>query len=118
MIELRKSPRINVIWRAALRMPGVKLTMAKVINISSSGLLLQSPIPLTIGNDYQMMVEIPGIDQFCNTFKVTCTVRVMHAILSGDFFHIGLQFTQLSDAHQELVNAWISKTLQRRPILG
>lgn len=114
MIELRRAPRINVLWRAALRLPDGQLAMTKVVNISSSGLLMQSPAPLMVNRDYQMMVEIPGIDQFSERFKVNCTVRVMHVVLSGDFYRAGVQFTALSDVHQELVNAWISKTLQNQ----
>jgi c-di-GMP-binding flagellar brake protein YcgR len=111
MIELRKAQRINIIWRAALKMADGRLVMCKVVNISTSGLLIQSPISLTANREYQMMVEIPGIDEFCNTFKVSCTIRVMHAILSGEIYRVGVQFTSISSMHQELVNAWISKTV-------
>lgn len=109
-VELRRSPRINVTWRGAFRAADGSILPIKVINISDSGILFQCSQPAVVQRDHQMMLEIPHIDQIANMYKVPCKVKVMHCILSGDFFRIGVQFVELSELHRDLVSAWISMT--------
>ena len=109
MFELRKSPRLNVNWRAGIKLPDGRFIFCFVKNISSEGLLFHSPENLTVLRGYPMMIEIPGIDGVEQIYKVSCKGIVKHAILSGDDYRIGVLLTDVSSLHQELVNAWLSK---------
>ncbi|MFZ6720708.1 PilZ domain-containing protein [Undibacterium sp. Ji49W] len=110
MIELRKSPRVTVTWRSGIKMPDGRLIFTKVINISAEGVLLQSPENLVPLRSYPMMIEIPGIVQEAELYKVSCKGTVRHAILSGDSYNVGMLLSEMSELHAQLVVAWISKT--------
>ncbi|MDY7537784.1 PilZ domain-containing protein [Undibacterium sp. RTI2.1] len=111
MIELRKSPRVNVTWRAVIKLANGQLMPAKIVNISTGGVLLQCPEKLEVNAEYQIMMEVPSID-FAKKeqFKVPCKAHIQHIILTGDFYRVGVKFSELSDLHQRLLDAWISKS--------
>lgn len=110
MIELRKSPRIQVIWRAAVKLSDGSLVATKIVNLSVGGVLMHCPQSLEVNREYQIMMEVPGIvggaDQ---QFKVACKAFVQHCILAEEHYRIGVKFHGLSDLHQNLIDAWISK---------
>ena len=109
MIELRKSPRTNVTWRAAIKLDAGNIVPAKVVNVSATGILLQCAHRVVVNHEYQVMMEVPRIDQPAGVpYQVRCKVVVLHAILSGDFFRIGVKFSELSDLHRNLIAAWLS----------
>lgn len=109
MIELRKSPRTNILWRAAIKLGEGNIVPAKVVNVSASGLLIQCVDRVEIDKEYRMMMEVPRIDQSSSDpYQVVCKVAVLHAILSGDSYRIGVKFTEISDLHENLVAAWLS----------
>ena len=111
MIELRKNPRVNVIWRAAIKLAGGEILAVKIVNISTGGLLLQCPLALEVNRQYQIMMEMPSIDQSSSTrHQAPCKVVAMHVRLSGDLYLIGVKFTEISDLHQALFDAWLSIT--------
>lgn len=111
MIELRRNPRANVTWRGAIKSGEGKVTPLKIVNISSGGLLLNCAISLETNKSYQMMMEVPGIDQSTSLrYQVPCKVLVMHVRLSADAYQIGVKFAEISDLHQNLFDAWISIT--------
>ncbi|MBK1889353.1 PilZ domain-containing protein [Undibacterium sp. 14-3-2] len=109
MIELRRAPRINVSWRCGIRMPDGHLLLCRAVNISGEGVLVQCPESLQLTQIYPMMIEIPGIANSDDIFRVACKGSVRHIILSGDHYHAGMHLTNMSDLHSELVNAWISR---------
>ncbi|MFZ6640496.1 PilZ domain-containing protein [Undibacterium sp. TC4M20W] len=110
MIELRRSPRITVTWRAGIKLPDGKLVLAKLVNISAEGVLLHTTENLMPQRSYPMLIEIPGIFQESQIYKVSCKGTIRHAILSGEVYHVGIQLSEMSELHTELVTAWISKT--------
>lgn len=111
MIELRKTPRTNVIWRAAIKLGEGKVTPVKVVNISSGGLLLHCSGQVEAGKEYHLMMEVPSINQASSDrYQVACKVKALHARLSGDVYHIGVTFTEISSLHQNLFEAWLSIT--------
>ena len=111
MIELRKSPRSNVLWRAAIKLGEGNIVPAKVINVSASGLLIQCAHNVAIDKEYRLLMEVPRIDQSSSEpYQVACKISVLHAILSGDSYRIGVKFTEISDLHKNLVAAWLSIT--------
>lgn len=110
MIELRKSPRITVTWRAGVKLLDGRLLLAKVVNVSNDGVLIHSSENLVLQRSYPMMIEIPAIVQSQEIYKVSCKGTVKHTLLSGEVYHIGIQLSEMSELHAELVVAWISKT--------
>lgn len=112
MIELRHSPRINVIWRATLELPDGRVLFPKIINLSAEGVLMLCPEHLPVLREYPISIDIPALDFVHENYQVDCTVMVKHAILSGDIYRIGASFWEISGLHKELVNAWLSKTLK------
>ena len=109
MIELRKNSRANVIWRAAIKLDEGEVLPAKIVNISSAGLLLQSPTVLETNKAYQLIVDMPGIDPSSSVrFQAPCTIFTMHVRLSGDTYQAGVKFTEIGDLHKTLFNAWLS----------
>jgi c-di-GMP-binding flagellar brake protein YcgR len=109
MIELRKNSRANVIWRASIKLDDGEILPAKIVNISSAGLLLHSPIALESHRAYQLIVEMPGIDQSSSVrFQAACTIFTMHIRLSGDTYQVGVKFTEIDNLHQTLFDAWLS----------
>ncbi|MCU6433017.1 PilZ domain-containing protein [Undibacterium sp. Jales W-56] len=110
MIELRKSPRTQVIWRAAVKLGDGSLVAAKIVNLSSGGILMHCPHSLEVNHEYRIMMEVPGIaDPVSQHFKVACKALVQHCILAEDDYRIGVKFNELSDLHQNLIDAWISR---------
>ena len=109
MVELRKNSRANVIWRATIKLGEGETLPAKIVNISSAGLLLHSPVALEPNRAYQLIVEMPGIDQSSSVkFHAPCTIFIMHVRLSGDHYQVGVKFTEIDDLHQTLFDAWLS----------
>jgi c-di-GMP-binding flagellar brake protein YcgR len=111
MIELRKNPRANVIWRAAVKLAEGEIIAVKIVNISSGGLLIHCATALQVNKKYHIMMEMPSIDQSSSVrHQAPCKVLAMHVRLSGDFYQIGVKFTEISDLHQALFDAWLSIT--------
>ena len=111
MIELRKNTRTNVVWRAAITRAEGEIIAVKIVNISSDGLLLHCPIALEVDRKYQIMMEMPSIDQSSSKrYQAPCKVIAMHVRLSGDYYQTGVKFIEISGLHQALFDAWLSIT--------
>ena len=111
MMELRKNPRANVTWRGAIKLSDGEIIAVKIVNIASDGLLLHCPTALEVNQQYKIMMEMPSIDQSSSVrHQAPCKVLAMHIRLSGDFYQVGVRFTEISDLHQALFDAWLSIT--------
>lgn len=108
MIEKRKSARPAVVWRAAIKLEAAKLTAAKVINVSESGLMFECIAPLELQREYEFMMEVPALQQTSDPHQVLCRVKVLHTILSEGIYRVGVRFVQLADLHRDLIAARIS----------
>jgi c-di-GMP-binding flagellar brake protein YcgR len=109
MIELRRSPRINVTWRGMVKLAEGHILPIRAINVSATGVLILSPQALMIDREFQCMLEIPHIAQgSTELYKVPCKIAILHSILSGDAFRIGVRFVEIAELHRDLLNAWVS----------
>ena len=116
MIELRRSPRINVTWRGMIKVAEGQILPIRAINVSATGISILSAQPLTIEREYHCMLEIPHIGHESKVpYKVPCKVAILHSILSGDAFRIGVRFVEISDLHKDLLNAWVSLVSKQDP---
>lgn len=115
-MEIRGGPRVNVTWRGLMKTGSNTLVPIRVLNVSPNGFMIQSAQSLIINREYQLMVEIPNIDQVTPIpYKVPCRVVVTYAVLSGDYFRVGVQFTEISELHLDLVAAWVSLASKFNP---
>jgi c-di-GMP-binding flagellar brake protein YcgR len=109
MFELRKAPRINVTWRGAVKFDHAQLVPIRIINISNNGLLLLCPRALLADCEYQLILEVPNIDNLPSAMhQVNCTVVQTHSVLSGEHFRVGVKFVNIASIHRDLINAWVS----------
>jgi hypothetical protein len=109
MIELRKNPRTNVVWRGVIKLGDDNIVAAKVVNISKGGVLIHCPASVELNKEYRLLLNVPHIDQAsAQNYQVHCTMRVVSTLLSGEYYHINLKFTELSDLHRCLFEAWLS----------
>jgi c-di-GMP-binding flagellar brake protein YcgR len=109
MFELRKAPRINVTWRGYIRFDHEKNVPIRIVNISNNGLLLLSPRALMADSEFQLVLEVPHIDNSPNAMhQVNCTVVQTHSVLSGEHFRVGVKFVNVATIHRDLINAWVS----------
>jgi c-di-GMP-binding flagellar brake protein YcgR len=109
MVELRRSPRINVTWRGIVKLDDGDLIPIRAMNVSSTGILLHCNHALHANKEYQIMLEIPHIDQVSNAlYRVPAKVQILHCILSGEAFRIGVRFVEVAEIHRDLVRAWVS----------
>ena len=113
MIELRKAPRINVTWRAGVRLKDGRILLCKAVNVSKTGLLLECTQTLSPGVAYPLVIEIPSIVNRAELIRVSCQCEVKHSVLSGDYYRIGVALTGLPSSDGELISAWVSMTSQQ-----
>jgi c-di-GMP-binding flagellar brake protein YcgR len=117
MVELRRSPRINVTWRGVLKANDGNLLPIRVLNVSSTGLLIQSAVALKMNAEYQTMLEIPHISHEVKAqlYKVPAKILILHSVLTGEYFRVGVRFTEIAEIHKDLVAAWISLASKYEP---
>ena len=116
MIELRRAPRINVTWRAGIKLKDGKLLLCKAINISKTGLLLECSHNLSPGKTYPLIIEIPSLTDRSELIRVSCQCEVMHVVLSGNNYRIGVSLDGLPGSGNELINAWVSMANQKATV--
>ncbi|MFZ6687028.1 PilZ domain-containing protein [Undibacterium sp. SXout11W] len=116
MIELRRAPRINVTWRTGIKLKDGSVMLCRTVNISKTGLLLDSPQRLIRDQIYHAMIEIPSIEIRSEIIRVSCQCEIKHIVLTDDHYRVGIALDGLSDLHQELINAWVSKANQKATV--
>jgi len=113
MIELRKTPRINVNWRVSIQLPDKRLLQLKAMNISDEGILLRCPVALSATSSYPVLLEIPSLQSHEEHYLVSGQGSVIHSILSDGDYRIHLRLSAMSALHTELVQAWVSRVTRK-----
>jgi hypothetical protein len=109
MEEQRKKPRFNVLWRAVIKLGEGNIVPVEITNISKNGVLMQSPGPVEINQEYRLMMDVPNINPAAQeSYQVHCTMLVLNSQLNDGLYHVNLKFTELSDLHRCLFEAWLS----------
>ncbi|MFZ6690367.1 PilZ domain-containing protein [Undibacterium sp. SXout20W] len=117
MIELRRAPRINVTWRAGVKLKDGRLLLCKAINISKTGLLLECSQALSPGKIYPLLIEVPSLVARSELVRVSCQCEVKHVVLSGDNYRVGVALAGLPGSDAELISAWVSMANQRATVV-
>ena len=109
MEEQRKKPRFNVLWRAVIKLGEGNIVPVEITNISKNGVLMQSPGPVEINQEYRLMMDVPNINPAAQeSYQVHCTMLVLNSQLNDGLYQVNLKFTELSDLHRCLFEAWLS----------
>jgi hypothetical protein len=109
MEEQRKKPRINVLWRAVIKLEEGNIVPVEITNISKNGVLMQSSSPVEINKEYRLMMDVPNINPAAReSYQVHCKMLVLNSQLNDGLYHVNLKFTELSDLHRCLFEAWLS----------
>ncbi|MFN7849966.1 MAG: PilZ domain-containing protein [Burkholderiales bacterium] len=103
----RKFLRANVSWRAAIRINN-QAQAIKVVNVSEGGLGIVTEIALPMGQSFQMAVMVPLSVDLLRQEQVVFTGKVVHSVISGGMYRIGMQFVTISDSHRSLIRDWVS----------
>ncbi len=105
--EGRKFLRANVSWRGAIRINSQPQPI-KVVNVSEGGLGVVTEIALPMGQSFQMAVMVPLSIDLLRQEQVVFTGKVVHSVISGGMYRIGMQFVTISDAHRSLIRDWVT----------
>lgn len=99
MKERRSERRFAVRWYMRAGHRKVDYVCGHVVEVSSSGLMFQSPYPYQVGDAIEMEIW-PGT---ISSFRAVVTV-VREASVSGGLYSYGAVFSMLSDATRQMLN--------------
>ncbi|MFZ6847171.1 PilZ domain-containing protein [Undibacterium sp. RuRC25W] len=117
MIELRKAPRVNVTWRAGVKLKDGRLIVCNAVNSSKNGLLLECAQGLSLDVTYPLIIEIPSLANRAELIHVSCQCEVKHVVLKGENYRIGIALSGLPSNDGELISAWVSMTSQNMSVV-
>ena len=103
----RKHLRANVSWRGAIRINSQPQAI-KVVNVSEGGLGVVTEMALPMGQSFQMAVMVPLSVDLLRQEQVVFTGKVVHSVISGGMYRIGMQFVTISDSHRSLIRDWVT----------
>ena len=108
-IENRQLPRANVVWRTAYLVAVGKYSPLKIINISEGGVGAVTESRFNLGQQMQLVLEIPHPDGSPRWIHAPIKAVVVHTILSGENYKIGVKFTEIDINHKAVIKTWVSK---------
>ncbi|MFN7206942.1 MAG: PilZ domain-containing protein [Burkholderiales bacterium] len=103
----RKHLRANVSWRGAIRINSQPQAI-KVVNVSEGGLGVVTEMALPMGQSFQMAVMVPLSVDLLRQEQVVFTGKVVHSVISGGMYRIGMQFVTISESHRSLIRDWVT----------
>jgi CheY-like chemotaxis protein len=84
-------------------------SVVNIINLSETGMLLESPILLTVGSMGRVRFFLPGASKRLSLY---CLVRVLADELA---LHYGVEFTGLKSAEREMLRAVVRTVARAKP---
>lgn len=83
--------------------------MVKITDISEGGMGLICPNNYPTGQVLSVGMEIPSPDNGNKKSQHICKSAVVHTVLSKEGYRLGLRFLEISEAHKNLIKAWVTK---------
>lgn len=102
--ELRQSERRVLKARCLFVTHGAQGAQGRTLDINTAGLSILLPIPIKPGAEGKLTFEM-FIDGKSNI--ISADAKVVHCILSGSEFRIGLNFVQLNLATSTLIAKYL-----------
>jgi c-di-GMP-binding flagellar brake protein YcgR len=105
--ERRQAPRRLLRRPATILLPGEQQLQVRSLDISSGGMGIVAPANPPIGMACGIRFQVPGPN--AAPVVVQTRVKVMQSTWStaDDGFKVGLQFQELSPAHQKLIRDYL-----------
>jgi CheY-like chemotaxis protein len=101
LVPIRRDARLTVNFEVEARTgSGVEGSSATALNISTSGMLIDSPLPLHIGDDVDFSFHLPGSD-----VAIRGCGRVVRQAGRTQF---GLEFYGIEGEGRDLIAAWVA----------
>lgn len=100
-VPTRKQARLNVTLKfTAATRPAA--TQGKVVNLSSTGMLVDCSLSLPMGSEVAFRLELPGFEATIG--EVDGTARIVRLAGPGSY---GMKFTVLADGGDELIRRYV-----------
>ena len=105
--DRREAVRRHLRSPALVLLPGQPGRVGRTIDVSETGLCVLMPEGLPGGTECMVGFEVP--DKTGARKRVQSRARVVHSVLStqGDGFKIGMQFVQVPDETQRVLESFI-----------
>ncbi|MFC2172956.1 PilZ domain-containing protein [Acidobacteriota bacterium] len=113
-ISLRKDARVSTLLDCKAGKLESEFAYSKILNLSTSGLLLETPSALNLGDRYRCHFTLP--DQ---TEMITTTVEIVRAVQAPigstqEVFRYGGRFLEQDDDLNEVIASYVEKILKSR----
>jgi CheY-like chemotaxis protein len=99
-VPTRREARFTVHFDVDATMGAGDPAAALAVNLSMSGMLLESPVPLAVGDEIQLRFQIPGSES-----SVATTARVVRVAGSGGY---GVEFHRVEADASERLRAFVT----------
>jgi hypothetical protein len=99
-VPVRKEARFTVHFDVDEAVGGGDPTAALALNLSLSGMLLESPVPLAVGDDIQLRFQIPDSES-----SVATTARVVRMAGDGQY---GVEFRRVEAGASAQLRAFVA----------
>lgn len=109
MVIVRKDPRLYVSIPVKVTFKGSK-TPGTALNISRSGILLESKEPFAIGSSLTVDFKLP---ESKNTIKSKAMLVRMLKGNAPECTNFGLNFSDISDKHQDMLDSYIKEQTEK-----
>lgn len=73
-------------------------------NVSESGLMLISPLPMMVDVDFELRLKIPGLDGTFNALDLTATCLWSHEDINPQHYDSGFSVLQPPKEYGQLIN--------------
>lgn len=107
--DLRIAPRATVSWRVAMLLEPGKFAQLRMVNISEGGIGLATELNLHLGQQLQLIIETPHLDGSSRWTHIPCRGVVVHSVLSGGIYRIGVKFSEIDANNKAIFKAWVTK---------
>lgn len=109
-IKERADPRVSVSLPVTADFNGTR-TSGKAINISQSGLLLETEEPFTVGSKLTIDFSLPDVKGKIKTKSIVVREDKIEGTSSTGF---GLSFLEISEKHQSAIDSFIAGQLKKQ----
>jgi uncharacterized protein (TIGR02266 family) len=102
------SPRVATTIKIAFQNSGVPVS-SYILNLSSGGIFIKTDTPLPIDSMLSLHFQLPGdLEPMNIQGRVVWIKQKANAFPSG----MGVQFTELSQAHKKKIHAFVESSIQ------
>ena len=113
MVEKRFSPRF-ALKQTVIMHSTRSTTNAVLVNVSTGGLAIVSPYPLTMGTQVMVDTLFPGAINISRFFAQCCVTGAKRTADENRYL-MSLQFVDVADSHRNVLAQFIVRERRRRP---